>query len=67
VGLLLSEDEDESEEDESEEDADEDRFNVGRELSDDAEDPEEEGYDPESLGSGWRITGREPAVREPEP
>ena len=68
VGLLPSEDEDESEEDESEEDdADEDRFNVGRESSDDAEDPEEEGYDPESFGSGWRITGREPAVREPEP
>lgn len=68
VGLLLSlDDEDESEEEEEEEEESA-RRNVGRELSvegyDDPEDPEE-GYDPVSFGSGWRITGREPA--EPEP
>jgi hypothetical protein len=72
VGRLLSEDEDEdADEDESGEDeADEDRFNVGRESSEGIDDPEE-GYDPESFGSGWRITGREPVLRElelePEP
>ncbi len=51
VGLLLSEDESEEEE------AEEERRSVGRESSDGYDDPEE-GYDPESFGSGWRITGR---------
>jgi hypothetical protein len=64
VGLLSSEDDEEEDDDESEEA----RRSVGRELSVESEDPDEE-YVPESFGSGCRITGRVPAVpeREPEP
>jgi hypothetical protein len=69
VGAPLSGDEDEDADESDEDELDEDRFNVGRESSEGYEDPEdpEEGYEPVSFGSGWRITGREPVVREPEP
>jgi hypothetical protein len=69
TGRLLSSEEDEDELDDDEEESLEARRNVGRESSEEDDEPEDPdaGYDPESLGSGCRITGREFDDPEPDP
>ena len=68
TGLLLSLD-DEEDDEEDEDESVEARRRVGRESSEGYDDPDdpELGYDPESLGSGWRITGRGFDDPDPDP